>query len=314
MKLVSYVHKPGWYRVGCIIDGKVADLQDGLINAFRANGDVEGVRWIDDILPADPDRFYSKGKRTMKMARQAYDYMVNHKQATVLLSMEELTLGPPLPTPSKIICVGKNYADHAEEMNSEIPKIPVLFAKFGNAIIGPGDDIEKSSYTNKLDYEVELAVMIGKTAADITQQEALDYVAGYTIANDTSARDMQKRTPQWLQGKSHDRSTPIGPWLVTPDEVTDPHSLSIRSYVNGEKRQDSYTNKLIFDIPYLLEFITSFMTLVPGDIILTGTPDGVAAGMNPPVFLHDGDRVTLEIDTIGKMENFIVEPIKMDRS
>src|SRR5699024_2600927 len=125
-----------------------------------------------------------------------------------------------------------NYADHAQEMDSDIPEIPVLFSKFSNALIGPGDHIEKSAHTNKLDYEVELAIVIGKTASRVTRQEALDYVAGYTIANDTSARDMQKRTPQWLQGKSHDRSTPIGPWIVTPEEVEDPHRLSIRSYVN----------------------------------------------------------------------------------
>lgn len=313
VKLVSYIHKLGWYRMGCIIDEKVADLQEGLANTFRTNGDVDRIRWIEDILPADPDKFYSRGKKTMEMAWQAYDYMVRHKQETALLAMDELTLGPPIHHPSKIICVGKNYADHAEEMNGEIPELPVLFSKFSNALIGPEDRIEKSPHTNKLDYEVELAVMIGETASKITKQEALDYVAGYTIANDTSARDMQKRTPQWLQGKSHDRSTPIGPWLVTPDEVVDPHNLTIRSYVNGEKRQDSVTSKLIFDIPYLLEFITSFMTLVPGDIILTGTPDGVAAGMRQPVFLQAGDQVALEIETIGKMENSIADQNQMER-
>src|SRR5699024_8082586 len=232
-----------------------------------------------------------------------YNYIVHHKQETALFLMDDVTIGTPVPHPSKIICVGKNYADHAEEMDSDIPKTPVLFAKFSNALIGPEDRVEKSPHTNKLDYEVELAVVIGKTASGITKHEAYDYIAGYTIANDVSARDMQKRTLQWLQGKSHDRSTPVGPWIVTPDEVRDPHNLSICSYVNGEKRQDSNTSKLIFDLPYLLEFITSFMTLVPGDILLTGTPDGVAAGMPSPMFLQDGDQVTLEIETIGEMEN-----------
>lgn len=313
MKLVSYIHQTGPYRMGCIIDGKVADLQEGLSGALKADGDTDGVRCIDDIFPADPGRFYSRGMDTVEKAKRAYDYIVHHKQETQLFAMDELTLGTPDPYPSKVICVGKNYADHAEEMDSDIPDIPVLFSKFSNALIGPEDRIEKSIHTAKLDYEVELAVVIGKTASRVTKKEALDYVAGYTIANDTSARDMQKRTPQWLQGKSHDRSTPIGPWVVTPDEVEDPHNLSIRSYVNGKKRQDSKTSRLIFDIPYLLEFTSSFMTLTPGDILLTGTPDGVAAGMNPPAFLRDGDRVTLEIETIGEMENLIVDQHKMER-
>lgn len=312
MKLVSYRHHRGQYRMGCVLDGNIADLQQGLADAFREAGNLDEARYIDEILPADPNRFYSRGMDVMAKAEQAYHYMVDHKQETELFAMDEVTLGTPISHPSKIVCVGKNYADHAEEMASDVPEIPVLFSKFSNALIGPEDRIEKPPYTNKLDYEVELAIVIGKTASHVSKQEALDYVAGYTIANDTSARDMQKRTPQWLQGKSHDRSTPIGPWVVTPDEVGDPHHLAIRSYVNGEKRQDSNTNKLIFDIPYLLEFITSFMTLTPGDILLTGTPDGVAAGMNPPVFLQNGDRVMLEIEPLGQMENQITDRRERD--
>src|SRR5699024_10804952 len=142
-------------------------------------------------------------------------------------------------------------------------------------LIGPEEEIQKTALTEKLDYEVELTIVIGREATEIKREDALNYVAGYTIGNDTTARDLQKRTPQWLQGKAIDRTTPIGPWVVTPDEIGDPANLSIRSFVNGEKRQESNTSKLIFDIPYLIEFISNLITLEPGDLIMTGTPDGV---------------------------------------
>ncbi|WP_269409822.1 fumarylacetoacetate hydrolase family protein [Lentibacillus daqui] len=309
MKLVSYKfnNKPGAYRIGCMIDGRVADLQEGLRALLQSNHDYGRLRVLENLLPADPNDFFSMGEFTLNQARKAYEYISVHTDEMKLYDRQEVNLGTPISQPSKIICVGKNYADHAAEMKSDIPEIPVLFAKFPNALIGPEDAIEKAKVTNKLDYEVELAVVIGKEASQITKAEALDYVAGYTIGNDTSARDLQKRTPQWLQGKTHDRSTPIGPWVVTADDIRDPHNLSIRSFVNGEKRQDSNTNKLIFDIPFLLEFISDFITLEPGDIIMTGTPNGVGVAMDPPQFLKAGDVVTLEIDQIGKMENEVVD-------
>ncbi|WP_369403454.1 fumarylacetoacetate hydrolase family protein [Gracilibacillus boraciitolerans] len=183
---------------------------------------------------------------------------------------------------------------------------PVLFSKFNNALIGPEDEIYKSDATEKLDYEVELAVVIGAKASKVKKEDALDYIAGYTIGNDISARDLQKRTPQWLQGKSLDHTTPIGPWIVTTSEINDPGNLSIKSYVNGEPRQSSNTKQLIFDVQYLIEFISNLMTLDPGDIILTGTPGGVGMAMNPPKFLEADDLVTLEIDKIGKLENKVI--------
>src|SRR5699024_8511347 len=167
--------------------------------------------------------------------------------------------------------------------------------------------IEKPTLTHKLDYEAELAIVIGKEAFNVCKEEVYDYIAGYTIANDISARDLQKRTPQWLQGKPLDRSTPIGPWIVTSDDIVDPCNLSIRSFVNGEKRQDSNTRHFIFDIPNLIEFISHLITLDPGDIILTGTPDGVGVAMQPPQFLQDGDIISLEVEGIGKLENKIME-------
>ncbi len=160
-------------------------------------------------------------------------------------SREEVRLLTPVPEPSKIICIGKNYADHAAEMKSDVPEYPVLFAKFANSLIGPEDVIEKSPKTSQLDYEVELTAVIGKEASRVKRENALKYIAGYTIGNDISARDLQTRTPEWLQGKTLDRSTPVGPWIVTADEVGDPGDLTIQSQVNGNVRQSSSTSKLI---------------------------------------------------------------------
>src|SRR5699024_6039845 len=179
---------------------------------------------------------------------------------------------------------------------SHIPEFPVLFAKFNNALVGPEDAIEKTPDTQKLDYEAELAIVVGKEASQVSQKDAYDYIAGYTIGNDISARDLQKRTPQWLQGKSLDRSTPIGPWIVTTDEISNPENINVRSFVNGELRQQSNTSHFIFNIPFLIEFISHLITLKPGDLIFTGTPDGVGMGMNPQQFLKSGDIVTLEVD------------------
>ncbi|MBP1969434.1 acylpyruvate hydrolase [Virgibacillus natechei] len=310
MKLVSYKFKQnlGDLRIGFIINEKVYDIQEGYrqLLIFRQEEDLANA--VDTVLPADPDRFFSIGESAIERAAEAYNYIRVSDSHFTAFHLEDLYLSNPVLNPSKIICVGKNYADHVAEMKSDLPEYPVLFAKFNNALIGPEDAIEKPEVTTKLDYEVELAVVIGKETSKVSQEDALDYVAGYTIGNDISARDLQKRTPQWLQGKTLDRSTPIGPWVVTSDEMTEPSDLAIRSYVNGEVRQSSTTSNLIFDVPYLIEFISNLITLKPGDIILTGTPDGVGFAMDPPQYLTGGDVVTLEIENIGKMVNKVQEP------
>ncbi|MBY7144071.1 fumarylacetoacetate hydrolase family protein [Virgibacillus sp. NKC19-3] len=307
MKLVSYKFKqdPGHFRVGWIVNDSVYDIQEAYRQLLIYKQEKDLVNQIDTILPADPDDFFSIGKRAIDRATEAYHYIMVSDRPFHFLHQEELCFSTPISSPSKVICVGKNYGDHVAEMKGEVPEFPVLFAKFNNALIGPEDMIEKPAATNKLDYEVELAVVIGKEATRVSKENALDYVAGYTIGNDISARDLQKRTPQWLQGKTLDRSTPIGPWVVTPEEVADPSDLTVRSYVNGEERQSSNTRHFIFDVPYLIEFISNLMTLKPGDIILTGTPDGVGFAMDPPQFLNDGDVVTMEIEGIGQMENMV---------
>lgn len=309
MKLVSYriSNSLTAYRIGAFYKGKVTDLNEAYRQMKRIQQEEDSAYAADQLLPPTPGEFFALGELGMQRARETYNFLINEQLTNVSYGREQVTLGPPVPNPSKIICVGKNYLDHVEEMDGNAPDFPVLFAKFNNALIGPDDDIKKSPITNKLDYEVELAVVIGKEATNVKEEEALNYVAGYTIGNDTSARDLQKRTPQWLQGKSMDKSTPIGPWVVTTDELKDPTKLDVKSYVNGELRQSSNTKHLIFNLRHLIAFISEIMTLQPGDIILTGTPDGVGFAMDPPQFLKDGDQITMEIEGIGKLENKIVE-------
>jgi 2-keto-4-pentenoate hydratase/2-oxohepta-3-ene-1,7-dioic acid hydratase in catechol pathway len=217
--------------------------------------------------------------------------------------LDEVQLLAPVPRPGKVICVGLNYRDHAEESQMAIPTSPVLFTKFANAVIADGETIQLPSGSSQVDYEAELAVVIGRRASDVSEAEALDFVLGYTCANDVSARDFQFADGQWFRGKGQDTFCPLGPWIVTTDELTDPQSLAIRCVVNGEALQDSSTKEMIFTVAELVSFISHGISLEPGDIILTGTPVGVGFARKPPVFLTDGDTVTVEIEGIGALTN-----------
>ncbi|GGJ90045.1 hypothetical protein GCM10007063_10870 [Lentibacillus kapialis] len=313
MRLLSYRIKgnPGPSRMGFLHGEKIIDLQKAWKKFKHANNDNDAANTADRFFPADPMQFFTAGSRMIEQAQDVLIYAKYNRVDDISFSRDQVYLFTPLSSPGKIICVGKNYAAHAAEMDSNVPDYPVLFAKFANALIGPEDVIEKPKFVNKLDYEAELIAVIGKEASHVRRDKAFDYIAGYTIGNDMSARDLQKRTPQWLQGKTLDRSTPVGPWVVTPDEVGDVGNLAVRSYVNGEERQSATTQKLIFDIPFLIEFISSLVTLNPGDLIMTGTPDGVGMGMTPPQFVNDGDIVTIEIDNIGRIENKVKEKAKI---
>jgi 2-keto-4-pentenoate hydratase/2-oxohepta-3-ene-1,7-dioic acid hydratase in catechol pathway len=226
-------------------------------------------------------------------------------EAGNLKTEEELTFGPCVPNPGKIICVGLNYREHAAESNMSIPEFPVLFNKFNNAVAAHGQTIPLPSYVKEGDYEVELAIVIGRTASGVSREEALGHVFGYCIANDLSSRDLQFRTNQWLLGKSLDHFCPIGPYLVTADEVGDPNNLELGCTLNGEVRQRSNTSDMIFHCDELVSYISEYITLNPGDIILTGTPQGVIFGYPPEkrVWLKDGDEIALEIDKLGRLEN-----------
>ncbi len=218
--------------------------------------------------------------------------------------LEAVKLEIPL-RPGKIVCIGRNYAEHAKETGSDVPKAPIIFAKFPSTLIGNGETITWSeSITKQVDWEGELAVIIGKKARNVTEEDALNHVFGYTIANDVSARDLQLREDsQWTRGKSLDTFCPLGPWIVTRDEIGDPHKLSVKTTVSGKLRQDGNTKDFIFNIPFLVSYCSRMFTLEPGDLILTGTPSGVGEGLKPPVYLKDGDVVKIEIEGIGELTN-----------
>ncbi|MGN6194140.1 MAG: fumarylacetoacetate hydrolase family protein [Ginsengibacter sp.] len=215
-------------------------------------------------------------------------------------------VGCPVHKPSKIICIGLNYAKHAKETKANVPKEPIIFFKSTTAVIGPNDDIIIPKNSSKTDWEVELAVVVGKCAGYVEENEAMNYVAGYCLHNDVSEREFQiERGGQWVKGKSCDTFAPIGPWLATRDEIDDVDNLRLWLTVNGQKMQDENTNDLIFKIPFLVSYISQFMTLLPGDIISTGTPAGVGLGLNPPVYLKEGDVIELGIDGLGTQKQHV---------
>ncbi len=216
-------------------------------------------------------------------------------------------LGPPIVRPSKIVCVGQNYMEHAKEMGGEIPTEPVLFMKASTAWSGPYDDVLIPRDAKKLDYEVELAVVIGKLAKDISEKEAMSHVAGYSVFCDYSERAFQKdHGGQWTKGKSCDSFAPMGPALVSADEIKNPQELRLWCQVNGEMRQNSWTKDMLFGVQHIVSYISRFMTLLPGDVIATGTPSGVAMGMNPPRYLQAGDLVECGIESLGELKQRVV--------
>jgi acylpyruvate hydrolase len=222
------------------------------------------------------------------------------------LPLGEVTLRPVVPQPRKIICVGLNYRPHVTETARELPTYPVLFTKFSASLTGPYDALALPPESSEVDYEGEIAVVIGRPGRRIARADALDHVAGYTVANDISMRDYQRKTHQWLQGKCWESSTPLGPWLVTPDELPDPAALRLRTILNGETLQEATTAELIFDVPELISTISETVTLETGDVILTGTPGGVGMARDPKVFLKPGDTIAVEVDGVGRIESRVV--------
>jgi len=262
---------------------------------FEYNGRPRLGQIEDDkiILAAWPETMESVVQRGITPSRGSEHF-----------PLSSVKLGVPLH-PGKVIAIGLNYADHAAETGQKLPERPLVFAKFPSSVIGPGDTIAwRKSITSEVDWEAELAVIIGKQGKDIPEDKAFDYVFGYTCANDVSARDLQiKIDQQWTRGKSLDTFCPLGPWVVTRDEIADPHNLKIRTLVNGKVMQDSNTSNLVFNIPQLISYLSQNFTLNAGDVIVTGTPPGVGLGMKPPTFLQDGDTVTISIEGIGDLTN-----------
>ena len=220
------------------------------------------------------------------------------------VALGEVRLHAPISRPEKIVAIGLNYEDHAAETGAEIPEKPVVFTKYPNTIVGPGEPIRIPPIAEQIDYEAELAVVIGRTARNVPESEALEYVFGYTNANDVSARDLQfSEGGQWTRSKSLDTFMPLGPFIVTRDEVPDPQSLSIRAILNGEVVQDGTTSKMIFSVAELVAFLSTGMTLVPGDVIITGTPPGVGMARDPQLWMKPGDEVSIEIEGLGTLTN-----------
>jgi 2-keto-4-pentenoate hydratase/2-oxohepta-3-ene-1,7-dioic acid hydratase in catechol pathway len=217
--------------------------------------------------------------------------------------LDRVKLHAPIPRPPKVICIGLNYRDHAIESNMPIPTIPVVFSKFSNTVIAPGDNVVIPSNTEKPDFEAELAFVMGKCPRHVAKEDAMKFVFGYTIVNDVSARDFQLQTSQWLVGKTFPTFCPMGPWIVTADEIADPHNLRIGLRIDGETVQDSSTKELIFGIPELVAHLSSIIEFEPGDVVSTGTPPGVGMGRKPPRWLKPGETMTVFIEGIGELTN-----------
>ncbi|PDO10094.1 MAG: 5-carboxymethyl-2-hydroxymuconate isomerase [Candidatus Reconcilbacillus cellulovorans] len=302
MKLAT-IARNGQHRLGVWTEAGIVDVAAALQHRRDRRG---------EDVPTDVMALIAAGTGGLDALRSFLDDLarLDNEGAPWLIAEQDAVFGPCVPRPQKIVCVGLNYRKHAEETGAAIPEVPVLFSKFPNALAGHRNDIELPETSEKVDYEAELAVVIGRRARNVAKERALKYVFGYCPANDLSARDLQLRTSQWLLGKSLDGFAPIGPYLVTADEVGDPNRLGIRCRVNGELRQNSNTADMIFKCDELISYISRHMTLEPGDVVLTGTPEGVVLGLPPErqIYLRPGDVVEIEIEKLGTLQNRLVAP------
>jgi len=258
-------------------------------------------------LPGSMEELIAAGAEGRRQAEAVRDAATADGQGP-WLKEDQITYLPVVTAPQKIVCVGLNYRRHAQESGLPVPEHPVYFPKYANSLIGHGADVAVPAIAQEVDYEVELAVVMGRRCKAVSAAEALENVFGYAVANDLSARDLQRRTNQWTYGKAIDGFLPLGPWLVTADEVGDPQKLQLRCLVNGQVRQDSNTADMVFSVAEIISDLSQIMTLEPSDVILTGTPEGVALGMNPSPWLQHGDEVVCEIDGLGRLVNRIVRP------
>jgi 2-keto-4-pentenoate hydratase/2-oxohepta-3-ene-1,7-dioic acid hydratase in catechol pathway len=282
MKLATFTHE-GATRIGVVMDDAVLDVTAG-------SPDLP-----DDmlsLLEAGPDALADVGAAVARAPR---------------IPLADVKLEAPIRRPPKFLAVGLNYADHVAESGMETPEHPTIFNKQSTCVTGPHDPVHLPRVSHVLDYEGELGFVIGRRARNVSRDDARDYIAGYLIVDDVTVRDWQFRTPTWTMGKSFDTHGPIGPWIVTRDEIADPHRLDLRTFVNGELRQQSNTKQLIFDCFQLVEYLSTACTLEPGDIVATGTPSGVGIASKPPQLLKAGDVVRVEIEGLGAIENRVID-------
>lgn len=280
-----------------------AKTPQGVLDLAAANQALN----IPDVA-LTPDALYSTGLAALPGLQAFVDRaLANEGRAAWLLDEARLEFGPCLPRPGKIICIGLNYRRHAAEAKLEVPPVPVLFSKFQNAVAAPGEPIPLPAAFSKYDYEAELAAVIGRRTRNVSEADALGAVLGYCNANDVSERALQVKTSQWLLGKTLDKFFPLGPYLVTADAAGDPQAWPVRCWLNGELRQDSNTSDMIFTVAQIIHFISQHMTLEPGDIISTGTPEGVILGRpSPRVWVKPGDTMTVEVGLLGKLTNTLI--------
>ncbi|HKW91541.1 MAG TPA: fumarylacetoacetate hydrolase family protein [Methylomirabilota bacterium] len=307
MKIVRFSQNGHAPRLGCFLgQDRVADLEATATAYLLSRGVVRAATIAAALFPADSTRgFLEGGSASQDMLSAMMDAARGGKFQPVTHALGSVRLHAPIADPGKFICIGLNYKDHAAETNNQPPKEPPVFPKWANAILDPGEAILRPRGEKTLDWEVELGVVIGRTARFVKKEQALDYVYGYTIINDASARDFQFHTSQWGAGKAGDTLAPVGPYIADRAEIPDPHVLDLKTWVNGTLMQNGSTRNFIFDVGYVIQYLTSFMTLSPGDLIATGTPAGVGFSRKPQVTLQPGDTVKLEITGLGTLENTV---------
>jgi acylpyruvate hydrolase len=310
LQLVTYTYQ-GETRIGAVADDQVIDLNRAYEGLLREQGDPRPEAMAEAIVPAEMVNFLEGQERSMEAAHEAVDFA--HKQPTdeareqgVVRDLSAVQLEAPLPRPPKITLMGFNYKEHADEMLEDVPEHPLLFSAYPSVVGGPDSPLVIPKDSEQPDYEAEFGVVIGKPGRNVSPDEAMDHVAGYVIVNDATDRGWQRRSSQYLIGKSVQGFKKMGPYLVTKDEIADPHDLSIKLWVNDELRQDSNTGLQVFKIPDVIAYMSTFWELEPGDVLSTGTAPGVGHGREPPVYLEPGDQVRIEISGLGTLENPVV--------
>src|SRR5712692_3832253 len=305
MKIVRFSQNGHAPRLGCFLgQDRIADLEASAAAFLASRGVVRASVIAAALFPHDSTRgFLEGGSASQDMLTAMLDAARGGKFQPVAHSLSSVRLHAPIADPGKFICIGLNYKDHAAETGNPAPKEPPIFPKWNNAILDPGEPILRPRGEKRLDWEVELGVVIGRTARHVSKERALEYVYGYTIINDASARDFQFLTTQWSAGKIPDTLAPVGPYIADRAEIPDPHVLDLKTWVNGTLMQNGSTRNFIFDVRYLVSYLSGIMTLSPGDLIATGTPAGVGFSRKPPIVLQPGDTVRLEVTGLGVLEN-----------
>lgn len=303
MKLVRFSEKGHLPRLGSLEGDLVVDLAATYKTYLDRRGVVRARELAMTLFPSSTKAFLQAGAAAMDALAAMGEAVATGRLEWIVHPLASVRLLAPIHDPDKLICVGLNYKDHAEEGRFQIPPEPLLFAKFANAILDPGEPILRPKGCQQLDYEVELGVVISRIAKDVPPERAVEYVYGYTIVHDVSARDFQFRTSQVMGGKISDTFAPLGPFIADRGEIPDPHVLELKTWVNGTLLQHGSTKNLIFDVPALVSFLSERLTLGPGDVIATGTPAGVGFTREPPVYLFPGDMVRMEITGLGTLEN-----------